>query len=239
MAARGYDPYEEASLKSLFKSAFGYDVDDELSGVNPLTPDYYANTAVGSSATVIPGLTDDLDQDADYTTKGNTGPAPLTDIPTSSTNAQRPRTVAAGYQLYAGEGNVPYEQRKGKLTVMFRDGTLYNFYDVSPEEWILFKGQLSKGPMLNWKPAPGFLLEKDHGPADLSQVSSAAQKTIQRIARTAQVRYAHGTAESVLKSSQARYAGQITPGGAQRAKRALRSKGYGKNPNANRGKNPS
>ena len=39
-------------------------------------------------------------------------PAALTDIPTSSTNVRRPRTVAAGY-----------DEEREVLTVMFRDGT--------------------------------------------------------------------------------------------------------------------
>jgi hypothetical protein len=112
-------------------------------------------------------------------------PAQLTDVPTSSTNVRRPRTVAAGYD----------EQRK-VLTVMFRDGTLFNYYDVDPGTWKTFHNSYSKGPMLNLYNkgtySPGALLMAPHtyGPADVSNVSPEVLSTIYRVARASQFRYA-------------------------------------------------
>lgn len=75
----------------------------------------------------------------------DTSPADLTLVPTSSTNPERPRTVAAGY-----------DEDEEKLTVMFRDGTLYNYYEVSKGEWQAFKANRSKGAyiytVLDFKP---------------------------------------------------------------------------------------
>jgi hypothetical protein len=112
-------------------------------------------------------------------------PAALTDIPTSSTNVRRPRTVAAGYD----------EQRQ-VLTVMFRDGTLFNFYNVDAGTWKTFHNSYSKGPMLNlWNKgtySPGALLTSPHsyGPADTSNVSPEVLAGIYRVARSSQFRYA-------------------------------------------------
>jgi hypothetical protein len=61
-------------------------------------------------------------------------PAPITESPTSSTNPDRPRTVGAGYD--------PAER---KLTVIFRDGTYYNYFNISNLEWSNFKKARSKG----------------------------------------------------------------------------------------------
>jgi hypothetical protein len=72
-------------------------------------------------------------------------PAPITEAPTSTTDPDRPRTVAAGY--------APTEK---KLTVVFRDGTYYNYFDVTGLEWSNFVRARSKGryilTYLNSKP---------------------------------------------------------------------------------------
>ena len=127
----------------------------------------------------------------------------------------------------------------GKLTVMFRDGTLYNYYDVTSEEWQKFKGQLSKGPMLNWKPVPGFLLAKNHGPADVSQASESVRAKIYQEARIAQIKFANPRAVHVSYD-----AGTYTASKPQRmtntvprnVRRKMR-KAAGKNPSTG-GKNP-
>lgn len=124
----------------------------------------------------------------------NTLPAALSEIPTSSSNASRPRTLAAGWHKEVGSNRDPREERFGRLTVMFRDGTLYNYYDVSYAEWRTFKGSLSKGPMLNRASKSqgydGFLLSHPHGPADISEVPEEIQRGIQSMAREAQLKYA-------------------------------------------------
>jgi hypothetical protein len=101
----------------------------------------------------------------------DTSPAPLTLVPTSTTNPQRPRTVAAGY-----------DEDEEKLTVMFRDGTLYNYYEVDANEWAAFKANRSKGAiiyrMLDFKP---------RGYADESSMSKGAREAFYRYSRGVQV----------------------------------------------------
>lgn len=111
------------------------------------------------------------------------GPAPLTVIPTSTSNLKRPRTVAAGWQAN------PDNPKLGKLTVLFRDGTYYNYYDVSESEWLRFKVAPSKGPLLNPRPVPGFLMYKQRGEATTDFMSEISQETQYRIARTTQLVY--------------------------------------------------
>lgn len=101
----------------------------------------------------------------------DTSPAPLTLVPTSTTNPKRPRTVAAGY-----------DEEEEKLTVMFRDGTLYNYYEVDASEWAAFKANRSKGAviyrMLDFKP---------RGYADDSDMSASARQAFYRFSRGVQV----------------------------------------------------
>jgi hypothetical protein len=110
----------------------------------------------------IPGFQPDEEQD--------TSPADLTLVPTSTTNPKRPRTVAAGY-----------DEDEEKLTVMFRDGTLYNYYEVSKNEWQAFKANRSKGAviyrMLDFKP---------RGYADDSSMSPTARAAFYRLTRGVQ-----------------------------------------------------
>jgi hypothetical protein len=98
-------------------------------------------------------------------------PADITVVPTSTTNPDRPRTVAAGY-----------DEEEEKLTVIFRDGTFYNYYEVSGGEWAAFKANRSKGAiiarMLDFKP---------RGPANVSDLSTQAQKAFYRYSRGAQI----------------------------------------------------
>jgi hypothetical protein len=111
----------------------------------------------------IPGFQPDELEDA--------SPADLTLVPTSTTNPQRPRTVAAGY-----------DEDEEKLTVVFRDGTFYNYYEVNKNEWAAFKANRSKGAiiaqMLDFKP---------RGPADVSSLSKQAQQAFYRYSRGAQL----------------------------------------------------
>ena len=64
---------------------------------------------------------------------------PFREIPTTSSNTLRPRTVAAAYER--NEQNL----LKGKLTVVFRDGTVWTYDDISPGEWANFHASISKG----------------------------------------------------------------------------------------------
>jgi len=97
-------------------------------------------------------------------------PAPMSIVPTSTTNPKRPRTVAAGY-----------DDHREVLTVVFRDGTFYNYYQVSPEEWDAFKAQYSKGANI-----ASVLDGKPRGTARMANTAMAAREGLYRIARTGQ-----------------------------------------------------
>jgi hypothetical protein len=109
------------------------------------------------------------------------------DIPTSTSNVKRPRTLAAGYD--------PNSQ---VVTVVFRDGTFYNYYGISAGTWLTFKESYSKQKMLNsgnqrnWqgKDDGPLLVEADyHGPANLNDMTEEAQAFFVTVARSAQIAY--------------------------------------------------
>ena len=97
-------------------------------------------------------------------------PAQLSVVPTSTINPERPRTVAAGY-----------DRSRQVLTVVFRDGTFYNYYDVSAREWQAFKQSKSKGRYIK-----RVLDYKDRGIASMASVPYYARESLYRIARTGQ-----------------------------------------------------
>jgi len=92
-------------------------------------------------------------------------------VPTSTSDPDRPRTVAAGY-----------DSGREVLTVVFRDGTFYNYYEVNPNEWQEFKRTNSKGvyiySVLDYHP---------RGPATLGDVSPQVRENLYRIARAVQI----------------------------------------------------
>ena len=108
----------------------------------------------------------------------------LSEVPTSSTNYSRPRTVAAGYD--------PDTQT---MTVVFRDGTFYNYYEVTRSEWESFHASYSKGsPWLNKgfidgkQKVDGLFIQKPRGVAtDISSINPAIREQLYRVARTAQI----------------------------------------------------
>lgn len=76
-------------------------------------------------------MTDDDDGDPE---KAPGTAANLSLLPTATTDPKRPRTLAAGY-----------DKNLQTLTVMFRDNTLYNYYEVDSLTWANFKRARSKG----------------------------------------------------------------------------------------------
>jgi len=118
-------------------------------------------------------------------------PAPLTVVPTSTTDINRPRTVAAGY-----------DEDEEKITVMFRDGTLYNYYEVTPSEWTAFKARVSKGQFI-YK----YLDFKPRGVADQSSISATARKAFYKFARGSQLHYGkkYGTTKKGKTSVNQKY----------------------------------
>lgn len=110
------------------------------------------------------------------------------DIPTSSTDYSRPRTVAAGYSPNMQDPN------NGIMTVVFRDGTFYNYYQVSPTEWQSFHASYSKGrPWLNKKNSKqagdGLFIGKPRGVAgDMQDINPQIREALYRVARTQQLK---------------------------------------------------
>lgn len=98
-------------------------------------------------------------------------PAPLSLVPTSTTNPERPRTVAAGY-----------DRGRQVLTVVFRDGTYYNYYEVNTNEWQDFKRRVSKGQyiyqVLDFKP---------RGAASVESIPQYARTALYKLTRSIQL----------------------------------------------------
>ena len=114
-------------------------------------------------------------------------PAPLTILPTSTTNFSRPRTVAAGY-----------DPKRETLTVVFRDGLFYNYYDVKPSTWTAFKSVTSKGRFILQ-----YLDSHARGYAAMASLPTYARETLYRIVRTNQI-YFEGR-QSLVPSSNTGY----------------------------------
>ena len=115
---------------------------------------------------IVPGFQGPKSADTSY-------PAPISVVPTSTINPERPRTVAAGY-----------DPEREVLTVVFRDGTWYNYYEVTVSEWKAFKAAVSKGrfiyKILDFKP---------RGEASTKGIAAGVRKNLYAISRAAQVGY--------------------------------------------------
>jgi hypothetical protein len=102
---------------------------------------------------------------------GNAGfGSDYTEVPTSTSNAARPRTVAAAY-----------DPERQVITIMFRDGTVYNYYECSMDEWDLFHGETSKGPVIK-----EFLDTHPRGPADTSDFPEEIRQKTWLLSRSLQ-----------------------------------------------------
>lgn len=182
-----------ASSKGSFNriSDIMFDDDQSMDHYNPTNYGNWAGEKYQTADGLAPGRSfyeiidfnqnmnaDQLDNAANWQIPGfqpdemeDTSPADITVVPTSTTNPERPRTVAAGY-----------DEEEEKLTVIFRDGTFYNYYEVTGGEWAAFKANRSKGAviarMLDFKP---------RGPADVSSLSKKAQQAFYRYSRGAQI----------------------------------------------------
>ena len=139
-------------------------------------------------------------------------PAPITIVPTSTINPDRPRTVAAGY-----------DSKQDKLTVIFRDGTYYNYYEVSSSTWKGFKAARSKGRFI----AANLDTGHPRGPADVLSIPVFARETVYRFLRTGQS-FRNGIqpgakpakkAVSTSKPAISRTRGQFGPSGVTMPKR--------------------
>jgi KTSC domain len=68
----------------------------------------------------------------------NYGDVRISVAPTKTSNPGRPRTIAMGYD---------YES--DRLRVVFREGAVYDYFDVSTAEWWRMKRSASPGRFLN------------------------------------------------------------------------------------------
>jgi len=200
------------------------DPTQSLDYYNPKSYNNWAGAEYETEAGLAPGrntyevidLTGDMNDSSNWMIPGeqpdemeDTSPAPLTLVPTSTTNPSRPRTVAAGY-----------DEDEEKLTVVFRDGTFYNYYEVDASEWQAFKANRSKGAviyrMLDFKP---------RGEATMSSLSKQAQQAFYRYSRGFQL------------AQNGKGAGQTKTTYKTNAQFARAKKQSGKNPSKG-GKNP-
>jgi hypothetical protein len=232
--ARGFDDAERGRLRAIFDYIQGTDFQDFGSE--------YAAKSEADYAGRFRNITDEQGQTTQVEYADPDAPARLTDLPTSSTNASRPRTVAAGY-----------DKARQVMTVVFRDGTIYNYYDVRPGEWENFHDSVSKGrPWLNRaakNPAPGaqavdgLFINKPQGPADLSNVDPDVMSEIYKIVRTSQVRYSNARQRKVTFADGSsrmmrNVAGKNVRTKSQLSPRSSTSRKLGKNPSSG-GKNPN
>lgn len=115
----------------------------------------------------------------------DTAPAPITLSPTATMYPKRPRTVAAGY-----------DEDRGVMTVVFRDGTYYNYYGVNKQEWDFFRRSNSKGPLLS-----AYFDDKTRGYASGAPVGREhVRAAVHKASRTAQ-RVAQSTLAEMAKSN--------------------------------------
>jgi hypothetical protein len=91
--------------------------------------------------------------------------------PTSTTQPERPRTVAAGY-----------DPKNFILTVVFPDGTWYNYYDVPNNMWQEFKFAESKGRYLRMSGLDDW---PDKGQANVGDMSPRRRAQLNAVVNSA------------------------------------------------------
>jgi hypothetical protein len=88
---------------------------------------------------------------------------------TSTTNPQRPRTLAAGY-----------DPKNQTMTVVFRDNTWWNYYDVPEDIWEGFRQSESKGKYLR---ESGLDSWDSMGPANIAGFSDSQKEMLNFVAK--------------------------------------------------------
>jgi hypothetical protein len=224
MAYRGNNPYEEARMKALVEETDAKRKSNSAVGPaynfvkNPVVqePDEY----------YVPQNLYEVDEEF-FGQESPNAPADLTDVPTSTTNVKKPRTVAAGY-----------DESRRILTVVFRDGTIWNYDNVTPGEWQNFHASISKG-----KPWINDQLFGKGDLADMTNLDPRVQEALYTAARTAQLQFQSNRsyrAPNQKKGTPAvtKKLGKTGTLKAQRSLRARTPKKGGANP-SNGGKNPN
>jgi len=96
---------------------------------------------------------------------------PNVEAPTATSKIDRPRTFAAAY-----------DPQRSTMTIVFSTGVIYNYYDVSMDEWVEFKNLPSK-----WEYIKDVLDSKPRGYASRAEVSPQLQAFAARAYRAAQI----------------------------------------------------
>lgn len=166
-AAAKQKPLQERMFKKVF---------DPYSGQESLVPRETRNL-YDKEGNLVNENIDYANPPVDFTSL----PSAFSKIPTNttaydanSTKPGQPRTVAAVYD--------PIEKR---LTVMFLDSTLYNYEEVTMEEWNTFKDHRSPGYYIYYT-----LNDKPRGRADYIDLDEDDLARAQMLAATAQRRIA-------------------------------------------------
>lgn len=142
------------------RQARGFEYDNNAS--NPITPTTGAiNVETGERVSTGP-VSFDEDREDDV------------EIPTSTENPERPRTVAAAF-----------DNQRSIITLVFRDGTVYNYYNCTRKMWDDFKAETSK-----WEYIRDKLDKLPRGIADMSQVPEEIRMIAYGRARGAQIKKA-------------------------------------------------
>ena len=137
--------------------------------------DRWADTFLGQAEiedNISQGQKDQTDDDDGYQIDPDPAlkPVKMTAMEhTSTTNPSRPRTLAAGY-----------DPRKQILTVVFRDGTWWNYYDVPQDLWDGFRAAESKGQYLR---ESGLDSWDSMGLADVGKISQRRRTLINKMAK--------------------------------------------------------
>jgi hypothetical protein len=127
-------------------------------------------------------------------------PATISLAPTQTSNPDRPRTVAAGY-----------DYTRKVLTLVFRDDTYYNYYDVVASDWRDFIKAPSKGQWLLNSGVEGHR----HGPANSPQISVGVRAAIHRVLRQQQQHTGGKRKDSYIRETVRQSKATSTPKGAQ------------------------
>lgn len=169
---RYYNPQTQAEAnkrnqagEAVFYGEDVYYIDSQGNFVDRSTGRKFYDIDEDTGETVIPGEKGPQFGESD-------APAPLSLVPTSTSNPERPRTVAAGY-----------DRNRSVLTVVFRDGTYYNYYEVNTSEWQDFKRRVSKGKYIYQ-----YLDYKPRGPASVSALPSYARSALYKFTRAMQLK---------------------------------------------------
>lgn len=149
--------YESAQESAVMRNEAKTDYNPNTSGLRP--PGFFGPEFVDPNGPLGQFRTPSLGKQFD------------SEIPTATSQPWRPRTVAAGY-----------DGVRGILTLMFRDGTLYNYYEITPSMWATFKSLPTK-----WRYIADVLDAMPRGYANTASVDRRVLDLMYQTSRAAQI----------------------------------------------------